>query len=502
MFNLIHTMRFICIIFQLIIIPPLFSQTCIHNVDSILDESYNKFVMLQIIESLKLSEKAMLLSEEADYEKGMMYSYLSIARALQEVGLRREALEYINKVQNGKYFKKDAFLQADTYWLRGRIASSQHLYSFEKKYHLKQLEASQNITDFKKRELSIITAYFYMQNLYVKQNKPDSALVYQEKLERRFSNNDSIGLFYKISLYADKASIYKTMERFEEAAEQLEKSFEVAERGNSPFLFYPLQVYGDLEIVRGDTAKAISYYKKALKNSIDLNINHQTMHLHKKISDLLLKDELTFDEAKNHLREYNFISDSLKRHNKMISDIILSEIVKEKDESSSEGVKVFIYIVTGLISMTILLGVILIIRSRMNKIRLIKKNQQLNFTVKKMELLEEELEKNIFQDIIELAKSNSPEFLPLFAKSYPEFVEELKQIDPAIRSTELHFLALSYLNCSTKDIANYTYVTPRAVQVRRNRMRKKYDIPSEVDFNEWFRSIENGKTLVDEEVIG
>lgn len=135
-------MRPLCIILQLIIIFPVYSQICVQNkVDSILDESYNKFVMLQIVESLKLSEEAMLISEEADYEKGMMYSYLSIARALQEVGLRREALEYINKVQNGKCFKKDAFLQADTYWLRGRIASSQHIYSFEKKYHLKQLEA-------------------------------------------------------------------------------------------------------------------------------------------------------------------------------------------------------------------------------------------------------------------------------------------------------------------------------------------------------------------------
>jgi len=30
------------------------------------------------------------------------------------------------------------------------------------------------------------------------------------------------------------------------------------------------------------------------------------------------------------------------------------------------------------------------------------------------------------------------------------------------------------------------------VQIRRNRMRKKYNIPSKVDFNEWFRNLENG----------
>ena len=111
-----------CIIQLFIIITPLFSQNSFSSkVDSLLDESYNKFVELQIIESLKLSEKALLLSEETHYEKGMVYSYLSIARALQEVGLRKEALEYIEKVEDGEYFKKDAFLQADTYWLRGRV---------------------------------------------------------------------------------------------------------------------------------------------------------------------------------------------------------------------------------------------------------------------------------------------------------------------------------------------------------------------------------------------
>ena len=121
-----------------------------------------------------------------------------------------------------------------------------------------------------------------------------------------------------------------------------------------------------------------------------------------------------------------------------------------------------------------------------------KKNRQLDSTTKKIELLEEELESNINQDIVELAKSNSPEFLPLFEKGYPEFVAAMRSLNPSIRSSELYFCALAYLNFSTKDIADFTFVTIRAVQVRRNRLRKKYNIPSEVDFNEWFRSRANG----------
>lgn len=231
---------------------------------------------------------------------------------------------------------------------------------------------------------------------------------------------------------------------------------------------------------------------RVFRSYLDLNMDHQTMDLHKKISYLLLYDEATIGEAKHHLKEYNAISDSLERHNKMVSDLILSGIVKKKEIALSKKTSLFVYIVGGLIILSILLVIFLILRNRIHKRILIKKNEQLHSTIEKIDLLEEEIESNIYQDIVELAKSNSPEFLHLFEKGYPEFTEAMRILNPSIRSSELYFCALAYLNFSTKDIANYTFVTVRAVQVRRNRLRKKYNIPSEVDFNEWFRSRANG----------
>lgn len=491
-------MRLIGIFLIFIFTSPLFSQNKSvdeNRVDSILNESFQQFARLQFIESLQLSEKALQLSEETGNEKGVTYSYLYIARVLQEVGLKKDALAYISKIEDGSYFKEDPFIQSEIYRVRGRIASSQGLYSLEKENYLKQLEEADNIVDTRKRMLSKTMAYFYIQHLYVKQNNIDSAKVYQELLKDHLNdiNNDSIGKnYYYISLYADKGLLYMNQGKFDEAAEQLEKSLEFIKKGNSSLLFYILQIYGDLEVAKGDTSKAISYYKEALDHSAKVNVNHKTMYLHKRISDLLIHDELTIEEAKSHLREYNILSDSLKRHNKMVSDLILSEIVKEKEQASSKRISLFVQIVVGLILLSIFLGVYLILRNLKHKRRLIRKNKQLLSTTEKIEQLEEELESNIYEDIIELAKSNSPEFLPLFEKGYPEFVEALRNLNPSIRSSELYFCALAYLNFSTKDIADYTFVTTRAVQVRRNRLRKKFDIPSEVDFNEWFRTIANG----------
>ena len=186
----------------------------------------------------------------------------------------------------------------------------------------------------------------------------------------------------------------------------------------------------------------------------------------------------------------------------MVVSAVLENIIKDKDKISSQKVRTFRYTLAGLILLSLLLGGYLIIRIRVNKRKVIIKNRQLASRAEKIGMLEEELEGNIFQDIIELAKSNSPEFLPLFEKGYPEFVEAMRNLNPSIRSSELYFCALAYLNFSTKDIASYTFVTNRAVQVRKNRMRKKYNIPSEIDFNEWFRGLENGGIIVDEEVDG
>jgi hypothetical protein len=68
-------------------------------------------------------------------------------------------------------------------------------------------------------------------------------------------------------------------------------------------------------------------------------------------------------------------------------------------------------------------------------------------------------------------------------------LQSLKNLDTKIRTTELEFCVMAFLNFSTKNIAEYTYVTIRAVQIRKNRLRKKFEIPSDEDFNNWIREL-------------
>lgn len=72
---------------------------------------------------------------------------------------------------------------------------------------------------------------------------------------------------------------------------------------------------------------------------------------------------------------------------------------------------------------------------------------------------------------------------------YPLFIQALKNLAPKIRTSELEFCAMAFLNLSTKNISDFTYVTIRAVQIRKNRLRKKFNIPSDADFNNWMREL-------------
>lgn len=110
---------------------------------------------------------------------------------------------------------------------------------------------------------------------------------------------------------------------------------------------------------------------------------------------------------------------------------------------------------------------------------------------KKTEFNLEDLNQRFFaqDEILALAKENSPRLLNKFRLAYPEFFEKISAIQPNLKNSELLFCIYLKLNLTTKEIATYTYVTPKAIQNRKNRLRKKLNIPSEIDIYKWFNDL-------------
>lgn len=127
-------------------------------------------------------------------------------------------------------------------------------------------------------------------------------------------------------------------------------------------------------------------------------------------------------------------------------------------------------------------------KTKRQKAQMLLENQNLHITKKENKELQQKLN-TAFDEVVQLAKENSSEFLLRFQEVYPNCYNKLVHLYPDLQTSEIKFCAMLYLNFSTKDIAEFTFVTPKAVQNRKNRLRKKLNISSDEDLNIWMKKI-------------
>ena len=94
-----------------------------------------------------------------------------------------------------------------------------------------------------------------------------------------------------------------------------------------------------------------------------------------------------------------------------------------------------------------------------------------------------------YDEIIVLAKNGDPKFATLFKELYPEFYDKLMHLQPNLTLIEQKFCFFLKLKFSTKEIAEYTYVTPKAIQNRKNRIRKRLGIADNEDIYQWIENL-------------
>ncbi len=90
------------------------------------------------------------------------------------------------------------------------------------------------------------------------------------------------------------------------------------------------------------------------------------------------------------------------------------------------------------------------------------------------------------QNIIHLAKENSPNLLTEFNHIYTSYQTDLQAKCPGLTKQEIVFSIYLLLDFSTKEISNYTFSSVRTIQNKKYRLRKKLNIDSDSDINSWF----------------
>lgn len=234
-------------------------------------------------------------------------------------------------------------------------------------------------------------------------------------------------------------------------------------------------VLGEIYRKKLDFINALANYKKAETISLELSskpILKET--LFKGLVETYSKiDKTQVEQYSNKLREVQLEIEQNK--NKSLHKIIDESLLKEKNY--------ILYI--SLISVLIILVILaLLIRShRINK-RLMR--QEL-VSQQYLEDVPPFYDEQSYSELIKMVKNNDPAFLSSFLEKFPKFSEKLLNINRKIVQTEIEFCAYLKLNLSTKEIARYRNIQQKTVQNKKNRIRKKLEIPEEIDIYFWFR---------------
>ncbi len=144
-----------------------------------------------------------------------------------------------------------------------------------------------------------------------------------------------------------------------------------------------------------------------------------------------------------------------------------------------------VYIVTGF-------SVLLLVSLYFTR-RLYKKNkllvQQETVSEKYLEENKQTIDQETLSKLIGLLKSNDAAFMTVFHGVFPCFINKIQAVQPTIVQTELEFCAYMKLNLTTKEISKILSIEPKSVQAKKYRIRKKLNIPNEVDIYMWFNQI-------------
>lgn len=477
-------------IFMIIILFPsiLMAQYSPREIDSLMtkeiyrlrDENNNS-------EIVKVSRKVIQDSKKIEYKKGEIYGYARLGNALCNLKEYKKALEALNearqKIDESKI--EDYVIRASINLGIGRCYSDSKVSYENALLHFdKALESAQKINNIEEKKLYLRIIYSNYYSIYSNLQKEEEAANYLRKILKVKEDAYtliSLARYHNIythdkdsaKFYLDKTQTYD-LNNFEKSA------------------FY--NQMGRYYEEQKEYQKAIDFYKKAEQLSIKINeIGLLDMSLSGLYNTYQKKGDL-----KNAIYYSNrrvLLKDSMNNLQTNNYDIAINDIVQQKEKAFNQKLssaqKIYIVLALLVLLSFLILGVrIYQNKKERKKVQHIIREQEIE--LKEKEDITTHLQQKVnesFDELIKLAKSNSPEFFTRFKEVYPEKIARLLEIDPKFRVSELTLCAYILLGFKTKDIALYTYKSVNTIRNRKYNLRKKLSIAEEQDMEIWFKSL-------------
>lgn len=324
-------------------------------------------------------------------------------------------------------------------------------------------------------------AYTYLANLYNFRYEHKKALQVlllvseeleklkdpEQKKEEQFRNYSRVAISY-LNINADSAEYYikKSMRLKPDDYSQ-----------NDHIIFINYSLLGDIQRQKRNYTEALVYYQKAkalIPDSGSSNIANRAV-LFRGLKEIyeILSDTVNANHYRLKSKEAEL--EIAQNKNKSLHKIL-------EDTPGTDGSK--IYIIGS--SLLLILALIIFIYRLKRKNKLLqeqeRESQEYLDTQSALNSNREQLNKNL----VEMVENKDPGFIEEFLKVFPGFSEKLRAANPSVVDTEIEFCAFLKLNMPTKDIARCKNIDPRSVQNRKYRIRKKLNIPNNIDIYLYF----------------
>lgn len=442
-------------------------------------------------EALKISSKTYKLSDEIGYYPGKAKSLKADINSYLGLGEQGKALITAEKLYDLANGENDDYhiVQA----LLARAQAYAYLGFFEKamKMNLEAEETCKKIKDNDDQNSSLGQVYAgraEINNLQYEspQNtlKYDlQSLEYYKKVKNRKKRNGWLAIQYSSLGYT-----YIDLDDYKPAIYYSRKAYQLAKQENDSInQAFGLYGLGNAYLAMNNSDSSIHYYKQALPIFEKANDIYRLQYIYDDLASLYEKlgDDRIYSYYTKKSRE---LSDIIRKKERIETDSAYTTIIEQEKKSWYQNFYIFIGCILFLAILFFFFTLKYFKSYREEKEQ--KENIEDDLIEKEEELSHLELKINdAFAELLELAKNNDSSFLSRFKEVYPYFYNKLVTNYPELTTGQLQFCALLKLNFTTKEIAQYSNISVRSVETRKNRLRKQLEIPSEVDLNKWMMDL-------------
>lgn len=451
---------------------------------------YN-FLLANREKALELSSETYTMAENIGYYNGKAKSLTAKINCYLGLGEQDKALENANQLYNLAKREKDYYhcIQA----LIAKTIAYSYLGFFEKVTKILEEAKSlsnkiENEDDYNSSMGQIYAAKSEILNLQydTPQNTIKNDLLsvsYYKKIKDKGKRNEWLSIQYSslgysyIDLEDYKTSLYYSRKAYE--LSKIEK-----DSINQAFGLYGI---ANAYMKMNQIDSSIYYYKKAFPLFEKANDIYRLQYIYDDLATLYENsgDDIIYSYYSKKAKE---ISDIIRKKEKTETEKISNIILQQEKEEWSQNFYISIAILVFLSVVSLILTLIFFIKYKSQKH--INETNKVNLTDAEEELNHLELKVNdAFNELIELAKNNDSSFLSRFREVYPQFYSNLTNSYPDLTTGQIQFCALLKLNFTTKEIAAYSYISVRSVETKKNRLRKRLEIPSEIDLNKWMMDL-------------